>query len=53
VKKRLENELMIYGNSSLTTSIDSGTNEHKNTQLALSNAHNALKKSIATAKDSA
>ena len=56
VKKRLEDEFMLHNNKgALTTnntSIDSNP-EHQNNKLALKNAHHALKKSIASAKDSA
>lgn len=56
VKKRLEDEFMLHNNKGAlttnTTSIDSNP-EHQNNKLALKNAHHALKKSIASAKDSA
>jgi len=46
--------LLQGGSTAPTTSIDSTTNpDHIGTKKALKNAHSALKKTIASAKDSA
>ena len=57
VKKRLEDEMLLYGHSTSnptnhTVSFDSST-PLESTNLSMKNAHVALKKSIQTAKDSA
>lgn len=55
VKKRLEDELLLQATPTATTrSHESKENqEHANTKIALKNAHTALKKSVATSKESA
>ena len=56
VQKRLEDDLLIHAGGAATTndtSIESGTVEHRNAKFALKQAHQALRKSIASAKESA
>jgi len=52
VQKRLEDELLIHAATTNDTSIESNA-EHRNAKLAIQNANQALRKSIASAKDSA
>ena len=56
VKKRLDDEMMLHGRSSITNqtmSLDScGSQEPPTSKIALKNAHHALKRSTITAKES-